>query len=484
MGQILTLCHTCGRAPGDTFTISLDGTDIQVTSNLFTAIKQLRDRPDLTREANSLDGPAFTGTDARQPATAWKSHRVNYWIDAICIDQSNVKEKNIQVPKMKQLYSTATKVVIWLGDPTDLRPDLNEQSITTALAAGDEAFRSICEAGHNSVTMFDVLAATRLKILTDVMEDPSQLVESTVDIIVLSLKWNSRIWTLQEAVWARDDPIVIVGKNVTTLLRLAWLQYCLFSCAECQGPLERHVSHPYEHVIHVLDFRALALYAGHLSIRDQLSPKPRQNRGGRFRCLATNLVRRSPEGTLNNDQAYNESTAFFEFAHELLHCFCAFSNREATVPHDRLYGLLGLRGTVAIPKLLQPDYSHPAGEVFFAYAKWIIQTTRRIHVISFGQNELAGYPSWVPNFTGGANLAKASTEYQISPSISPVSGCLSVSGVKRGEVVACHFHKYIPPVEEDAIPSSAFILDTWSKFELSIMLPASQILGRDGDKVP
>ena len=38
-----------------------------------------------------------------------------YWIDAICIDQSNIQERNHQVQLMKTIYSEAESVSIWLG---------------------------------------------------------------------------------------------------------------------------------------------------------------------------------------------------------------------------------------------------------------------------------------------------------------------------------------------------------------------------------
>lgn len=38
-----------------------------------------------------------------------------FWIDAICIDQSNVHERNHQVGLMKKIYSMASRVYIWLG---------------------------------------------------------------------------------------------------------------------------------------------------------------------------------------------------------------------------------------------------------------------------------------------------------------------------------------------------------------------------------
>ncbi|KAH9861047.1 hypothetical protein IAQ61_010783 [Plenodomus lingam] len=38
-----------------------------------------------------------------------------YWIDAVCIDQNNIEEKNHQVDQMGLIYSNATAVDIWLG---------------------------------------------------------------------------------------------------------------------------------------------------------------------------------------------------------------------------------------------------------------------------------------------------------------------------------------------------------------------------------
>ncbi|KAI0854642.1 heterokaryon incompatibility protein-domain-containing protein [Xylaria cubensis] len=39
----------------------------------------------------------------------------SFWIDAVCIDQSNVHERNHQVGLMKQIYASAAEVYVWLG---------------------------------------------------------------------------------------------------------------------------------------------------------------------------------------------------------------------------------------------------------------------------------------------------------------------------------------------------------------------------------
>lgn len=38
------------------------------------------------------------------------------WVDVICVNQSDLDERNAQVQLMREIYSNATRVIIWLGD--------------------------------------------------------------------------------------------------------------------------------------------------------------------------------------------------------------------------------------------------------------------------------------------------------------------------------------------------------------------------------
>lgn len=50
--------------------------------------------------------------------------KVRYlWIDALCINQRNISEKNQQVKLMLQIYQKARSVPVWLGMPTGHEPD-------------------------------------------------------------------------------------------------------------------------------------------------------------------------------------------------------------------------------------------------------------------------------------------------------------------------------------------------------------------------
>lgn len=45
------------------------------------------------------------------------------WIDAVCINQENVQERNHQVDQMREVYSSAASVIVWLGeDEADVGP--------------------------------------------------------------------------------------------------------------------------------------------------------------------------------------------------------------------------------------------------------------------------------------------------------------------------------------------------------------------------
>ncbi|KAK3323328.1 heterokaryon incompatibility protein-domain-containing protein [Cercophora scortea] len=81
-----------------TETITVDGELFQATANLVCALRHLRKR--------FQEGFAAPGNITIPP---------RLWIDAICINQSDIPEKNVQVGLMGKLYKSATIVLSWLG---------------------------------------------------------------------------------------------------------------------------------------------------------------------------------------------------------------------------------------------------------------------------------------------------------------------------------------------------------------------------------
>ncbi|KAJ5027413.1 ankyrin repeat-containing domain protein [Bipolaris maydis] len=83
------LSYTWGGT-NKTSTVTVNGKTLGVTENLYSALQHLRLK-DVDRVL---------------------------WVDAICIDQSNEKERGHQVQQMCKIYSHAEEVVVWLGQPT------------------------------------------------------------------------------------------------------------------------------------------------------------------------------------------------------------------------------------------------------------------------------------------------------------------------------------------------------------------------------
>jgi hypothetical protein len=75
----------------ETRSILINGQEFPARRSLEAAIRRLRLQPN----AQEDDSP--------------------FWIDAICIDQSSIAERNHQVRRMKDIYETAKEVVAWLG---------------------------------------------------------------------------------------------------------------------------------------------------------------------------------------------------------------------------------------------------------------------------------------------------------------------------------------------------------------------------------
>ena len=71
-------------------TIVVNGRETQVTRNLEVALRALCERPDF-------------------------EDRYRLWVDALCINQLDYEERELQVGKMRNIYGNAWAVIAWLG---------------------------------------------------------------------------------------------------------------------------------------------------------------------------------------------------------------------------------------------------------------------------------------------------------------------------------------------------------------------------------
>ena len=123
--------------------ILLDGRRYFVTANLESFLRHRR--------------------DAQDP--------IDIWVDAVCINQSDVAEKNGQIKLMSLIYMAAAKVMVWLGKEAD---------------DSDLAMDELSDMGQGSpYNKLHIITGNSLTALNK----------------LLSRSWWSRIWVVQEIFW-------------------------------------------------------------------------------------------------------------------------------------------------------------------------------------------------------------------------------------------------------------------------------------------
>ncbi|KAE9376524.1 HET-domain-containing protein [Stipitochalara longipes BDJ] len=145
------LSYTWG-SPTNPREIAIDGVEFPVTENLFQALTHLRSR----RCSRKI------------------------WIDAICINQGDISERNEQVKLMGIIYAKAQKVVVWLGEEADFSSE------------GVSLAQELCDKRQNRDELVKILqqsgVAHRFQALW---------------YLLYRDYWN-RIWVVQETFFAQE----------------------------------------------------------------------------------------------------------------------------------------------------------------------------------------------------------------------------------------------------------------------------------------
>lgn len=149
-----------------TESIFCDGAVLRIPKNLFNALQHLRLR----------NRPRFL------------------WIDAICINQNDIEERNHQVQIMKYIYQHAGKVPIWLG--------VADMYTKRAITWFDRWARLTEDLNDLGLPLFQ----------KKYMEDDEWVVPKGADLrsvqAYLKRPWFSRAWTFQEICLAADASIM------------------------------------------------------------------------------------------------------------------------------------------------------------------------------------------------------------------------------------------------------------------------------------
>lgn len=363
--------------------IRLGEIEISVTKNLEVALRHLR-----YHQSRSVED-------------------IPLWIDAICINQENSDERNREVKRMKDIYSRASRVLIWLGVGDIYSDELFDR-------ISDVEFHT----GLKELQVTPRRAASRDELRA------YYIFNTNID----ARPWWGRIWVLQELVVATKDPIVLCGEKVT-----AWTSLIGFQA------LLRYVNNGSCEDYHIGEFAKSEAMTE--EVVDQLPRFDFGARGSHPYHLTWAKIR----------GLYHEHGALP--LHEVV---LATNRAKATVKHDFIYGQLGLMSSKDAASLTV-DYKKHHMSVFMEVIKkvWTSQAIEPLsEVIPFllyvPYRDLSGFPSWVPDLAFQFSYHESTASWldsqyaqciwrsskDASISISPSSNVLTWKGVKIDVVLS------------------------------------------------
>jgi hypothetical protein len=186
-------------------------TPFQVTANLEAALRVFR---------NKLKRPVL-------------------WADAVCIDQSDISERNSQVAFMAEIYRQAVQTIVWLGEPDSTTKMVFDFAITLQDMAtkADEVPKDATIAGLNCHRLRQLVKGEIAFTKKEIESDEFYAMRWGFQAL-LARPFFRRTWVLQE-VGLVDPTQVVVHCGEYAL----WWQYLLnvttfeWRAAAHQGPL-------------------------------------------------------------------------------------------------------------------------------------------------------------------------------------------------------------------------------------------------------
>ncbi|KAK0750806.1 heterokaryon incompatibility protein-domain-containing protein [Schizothecium vesticola] len=315
--QFEALSYTWGL-PGVMCEIQLNGQEFPIQENAAAALRRLR----------------FTGTD--------KTRR-KLWVDAICINQGDIHEKEGQLMLMRKIYEEADQVCVWLGEPTESTAlaiqDLQD-SAGVALTASTEKsivnyYMATLLAPSHPFRNVTSGTAWQWSIELDLEFDIGDIRE------LLSRPWWNRVWIVQEAV---------VGKKVIFMVGSEQ-----FDWENVERSLDR-----------IRKGRALQGTGAVEVFGIVMNPEMYSAQDETYQLIAR--LRKAW-------QANKFDLSIYELLYDFRHLQC-------TNQRDRVFGCLGLATAGGQFADIQPDYSSSTRDVFVKTALSIIKETKTLDILN------------------------------------------------------------------------------------------------------
>ncbi|KAJ4301129.1 hypothetical protein N0V90_003219 [Kalmusia sp. IMI 367209] len=321
------------------------------------------------------------------------------WVDAICINQRDVQERNEQVLLMKDIYRTCRNVLIWLGEPEGYnnlkdhpsKPhewSTNFSQLDEELAIHEVDERTMLDFERDIKTYYRLPFSLRHSMSIDRylgayclmirLAQNKHLLEKDISFLlnhdafhrfilaldeIMHCQWWSRQWVIQEVVLPTSVKVYF-GNFVAPwdLLGRAAHNYELHRTSCC----ENHYIN-----LHWNDIRLLENFSRTVVQVDNL--------------------RRNLQSIARGDSGILIS---------LRQLLWKFRDRNTSDPRDTIYTLVPLANYWNGELAITPDYYPTTQQVFCAAVKTIVAVDNTLEILmGTMEKDLTGLPSWVPDWT-------------------------------------------------------------------------------------
>lgn len=323
------------------------------------------------------------------------------WIDALCINQFNAKERSIQVSVMNKIYGNANCVIVWLGKAF---PDL---------ITGIEAARRIgTDSVPHTLRMLRTQSLDSSNDLSNMSERygmrPISKEEAIGLATLFSCNFFVRIWVIQE-VSLTDNVVILCNGDFTPfdiiVFTAAFLHCsCLYQHVYALVPATKGGAHVLND-INIFEAERIGVF--------------RHWYQGKKSQWAEALKVFDCEAGIGETQPKSSEMMLLSFL------VMSFKFRSSD-PRDIIYGLCGIvkqmaaKDGVSFPPEFEPDYDIDVNDLFTAISRKIIETTDSLVYLGLVKNptlrKTPGLPSWVPDFSpadvnslSGANFRSMGT---------------------------------------------------------------------------
>jgi hypothetical protein len=306
----------------------VNGTVFQATENLVSALYQLRH----------------------------ETEKLVIWVDAVCINQSDLNERSAQVQIMSSIYSGASIVICWLG----LAADDCDLAFRMLKKWGDVLLKHGLEKPENIAKMRYMMHHTdELLVMSEDIEDPFNASDWEAVRTLAERPWWSRVWIVQE---------FVLGQDV------------VLQCGDAQ-----------------LSWRYL------LAVLLLTQPKMVPKLGF---SNVTYFVFRSMRYLYLKRRAKQDITQLHDRV-ALVSSLWDTASRHTTDPRDRVYGIIGLVDEVKHSSL-RVDYTLSIDEVYTDVARqsmlWPSETSPVLYILKYAGTSLkilqdgGETPTWAPSW--------------------------------------------------------------------------------------